>query len=199
MPAEKIGNIDFKPDFSRCHLWQYDKAVRLNSIIDGEGDFIAKNVGEFWESWLNDIFNVASANDFGLALWGELLGVPWGTYDDDGTETQISTEMYRRMLLAKFYLFTSNGSIPDINHYLQIVFDGKPVFCRDNYDMTVTILSYVAMTTEEIAVLLSPEFLPLPAGVKANVLFAEWDEILGFNGSELQTLDNGTFVVFNSF
>lgn len=206
MPASTIGNINFTPDLSRCYLWQYDKATAMQTLLNGEVNFFNVSVGEFWNDWLTYIFNIDTADTdlspatvgFGLSLWGILLGVQWGTYLDNGVQTPISADMYRRMLKARFFCFRSNGSVADINTYLQIVFDGKPVFCRDNFDMTITILSYVELTAEELAVLLSPGFLPIPAGVLSNIITVAPDEILGFDGSELQTLDNGIFVSFNN-
>ncbi|WP_231668322.1 DUF2612 domain-containing protein [Ralstonia solanacearum] len=30
----------------------------------------------FWENWIRDVFDLRTANDFGLSVWSEILGVP---------------------------------------------------------------------------------------------------------------------------
>ncbi len=197
MAGTMIGNIDFAPDMSRVFLWQYEDAEKLNAILTAETEFCANSIGKLWENWLRDFHDINTATEQGLYLWGALLGVQRGTYVEGGVEKQISVEIYRRMLKARFFNFGSHGTIPELNNYLRTVFEGRPIFCRDNYDMTVTILCYVSLSAEEIAVLLSEDFLPLPCGVKANIITVAPDEILGFKDSELQTLDNGVFVEFN--
>lgn len=197
MPGTMIGNINFTPDMSRVFLWQYEDAAKLNAILQSEVNFCVNSIGKLWENWLTEFFDINTATEQGLYLWGALLGVQRGTYVEGGEEKTISLEIYRRMLKARFFNFGSHGTVPEINRYLRMVLDGKPIFCRDNYDMTVTILCYVPLTAEEIAVLLSEDFLPLPCGVKLNIITVAPDEILGFKDSELQTLDNGVFVEFN--
>lgn len=68
------------PDFSfkageRVHLWQYANADRLNAIIDNELAFHKKNVTDFISNWYNDVFNLKTANSFGIEIWGKILGV----------------------------------------------------------------------------------------------------------------------------
>lgn len=197
MPGTMIGNVDFYPDMSRIYLWQYEDAEKLNAILNAEIDFCANSIGKLWESWLRDFHDIDTATEGGLYLWGALLGVPRISYIDEGVEKTVSIEMYRRMLKARFFNFASNGTIPEINNYLRMVFGNKPIFCRDNYDMTVTVVTYETLTAEEIAVLLSEDFFPVPCGVKININTTSFEEILGFEGSELQTLDNGVFIAFN--
>lgn len=55
-------------------LWQYTDAVRLNKIIQSELDFWKSNVSDFVGNWGRDVFNLKTANSFGLEVWGKILG-----------------------------------------------------------------------------------------------------------------------------
>lgn len=192
MPGKTIGNIDFSADsLQSVKLWQYDDAKRLNAILDASIDFSKINIADFWRRWYSNVFNVDTADDFGLALWGRILGVQRITYIDpaDNTEKLVSSDMYRKMLKARAFCFACHGALPEINHCLQIIFPGKPVFCRDNYNMSVTIIAYFEMTAEERAVLLLSGFLPIPCGVESHILII--DHAFGFKGSELENFKGG--------
>ena len=197
MPGKTIGNIDFSADsLQAVKLWQYNDAERLNALLDGEIAFAKKNITGFWQNWFDDVFNIDTANNYGLTLWGQILGVRRISYTDPDTETEVvvSDDMYRRMLKARAFSFGCDGTIPDINKFLQIIFPGKPVFIRDNYNMSVTVVAYFEMTAEERAVLLSLDFLPIPCGVKSNIVII--DKTFGYKNSDLEPFDQGTFIQF---
>lgn len=73
----KIANPDFKlVDGERVYLWQYCNALRLNSILKSMTDFYQKDVEQFVSDWYKDVFNLKTANSFGLNIWGRILGAP---------------------------------------------------------------------------------------------------------------------------
>ena len=198
MPGKFVGNIDFSADsLQSVKLWQYNDAVRLNTLLDGEIAFAEKNITGFWQNWFDDVFNIDTAQNYGLTLWGQILGVRRISYTDPDTNTEVvvSDDMYRRMLKGRFFTFGRIGTIPDINHYLQMIFPGRLIFVVDNYDMTITIVVYLddatqsPLTDEEKGVLLSPGFVPVPCGVKSNIAIV--DKVFGFEGSELHNFKGG--------
>ena len=99
--------------FGNVILWQYDKAVNLCSFINELKTFFNSTTKNIWDEMLSEI-NVDDATDFGLSILGTLIGCP----RPDG----ISTELYRRILKARFTLMMSNYSVYDINKYLKSVF-----------------------------------------------------------------------------
>lgn len=78
-----IGNISFTINCDLCYLWQYDKAENLVSVLKAEESFLSLNVTNFWEDWFNNVFNLKTANTFGLETWGKVLGVPRYEYIAD--------------------------------------------------------------------------------------------------------------------
>ena len=162
-----------------------------------EIDFAKDNIAGFWQGWYDNFFNIDTATEFGLRLWGKILGVAWVNYTENGVTQPVSLDMYRRMVKGKFFAYGCSGTTPEIDRYLQIVFPGRRVYVRDNFDMSVAIVAFEAFTAEESAVLLSDDFLPLPMGVKSNTAIIDPEKILGFDGSELQDFDNGLFLEFH--
>lgn len=196
MSAE-VGTIDFKIDNSLCYLWQYDDANKLKSLMDKKNKFIENSVEKFFRDYFSNIFNIKTANNFGLELWGVLLGVPRPQYTNANSEVvNFTDDMYRKLLLAKVLKFNINGSVAEINDYLRFMFDDpeKVVFLKNNYDMTVEVIFHYKASLEDMAVINSEDFLPLPTGVKVVYAEINTEEIFGFEGSGLTGFDHGTFI-----
>ena len=94
----------FKPKFlinlEKCILWQYDKAPRISTLITEKQKWYKQNVSEFIVNFFINIFNLKTANDFGLNIWGKLLNFPrqimlnkyqLKVLDRGGTETDTIT------------------------------------------------------------------------------------------------------------
>jgi hypothetical protein len=89
----------------------------------------------------------------------------------------------------------STASVHDINLYLESVFPGKPVFCADTHDQTMVLNFFYDPSDEEMAIIDQDQYFPRPAGVNKRINIFDPDKTLGFQGSELQDFDNGTFFV----
>lgn len=71
----RIGNPSFDlVGGEKVILWQYTDAVRLNKIIQDELDFWQANVSDFIQDFERDVFDLKTANSFGLEVWGKILG-----------------------------------------------------------------------------------------------------------------------------
>lgn len=191
----EIYNVDTTVDLSKVKLWQYDNAQNLLKLIDKLQEFANENIDQFWSNWKEDVFVLDTANSFGLSLWGMLLGVERPSYVDGGQTILFNDEQYRTLLKGRVMLMNSNGSVKDINAYLNFLFPEKPVFVVDYQNMTIKLVFYYQPTVQEMAVIQSDGFLPVPAGVKVGYVIVPPDEVFGFYGQDLQTLDNGTFLV----
>ena len=183
-------------DLSKCFLWQYDEGGNLRTILQNEVNFINENVTQFWSNFLRDIFNINTANDFGLSLWGTTVGIPRPMYENSqGEIVPFDTEQYRMLLRGAILLMNSTASVHDINLYLESVFPGKPVFCADTHDQTMVLNFFYDPSDEEMAIIDHDQYFPRPAGVNKRINIFDQDKTFGFQGSELQDFDNGTFFV----
>ena len=72
----KIQTFDYSVDLLQSILWQYDKATHLNSLIDSKQSWYTLNQTGFWTDWYNNVFNLLTANTFGLVVWSIILNLP---------------------------------------------------------------------------------------------------------------------------
>lgn len=152
-------------------LWQYDKATRLTRVVLSKENWYKQNVTNFIVGFLIDIFNLKTANDFGLSVWGKILNFPRQvTNKNNNSIINLTTEQYRFLLLGQILKFKMSCTIPEINRYLRIIFneqDNKNVYVTDNHNMTITYTLNPQVLSEEISDLIENyDFLPRPAGVK---------------------------------
>lgn len=56
--------------------WSFDQSPRLLSLLRAKQDWYNENHVEFWEGWTDRIFQLKTANTFGIAVWAFILNVP---------------------------------------------------------------------------------------------------------------------------
>ncbi len=177
LPTDLLQNI----------TWQYDNAAALKSLISQKNTWYNTNLNSFWQGIVNDFLNISTATDWGLDLWGKALKVN-RIYNVNGTQTTLSTELYRRLILGKLQLIRSNGTVPEINNYLNFIFKDRSTsnisaYVKDNLDMSVYYVLNFTPTEEELALIYSREFLPTPAGVEDKIYLLDQTTIFGFYGT----------------
>lgn len=172
----KVFNKDWIIDLQKSILWQYDKAQKLSDIIIEKGKWYKTNVTDFIVDFFWNIFNLRTANDFGLNIWGKILNFPRQivlSYGEHAGEVyELSKEQYRFLLIGQILKFQMDATIPEINKYLSVIFPNNNGSCYviDNQDMTINYSIAEGFLTDEIKVLVDNyEFLPRPAGVKITV------------------------------
>ena len=72
----RIQEFDFSVNLLQAILWQYNDAVNLQSLLQQKQDWYNVNQQEFWQDWYTNVFNLVTANDFGLAVWSIILNIP---------------------------------------------------------------------------------------------------------------------------
>ena len=181
-------------------LWQYDNAPNFNALIAMKQNFYDDAVSDFWERWIVDVLNIQTANEFGLTLWGFLLNLERPLYTNENDElVPIPTESYRLLLNAKLYKNSHAPTFSNVNTFIRQIFFNHPdnkSYVQDNLNMSITYILDFFPTAEEEIVLKLNDFLPRPSGVKiASITPIPPQETFGFDGSGLQSFNNGVFVV----
>lgn len=167
-------------------IWQYENAESLKSLIMAKQGWYDENLTKFWENIVDDFLNINTANDWGLNLWGKILKVS-RIYNINGVQTTLSTEFYSRLILGKLQLIRSNGTVVEINKYLNFIFSNHKTdtslaaYVKDNYDMSVYYVLNFEPTDEELALIYSRTFLPTPAGVEDKIYLLNPTTIFGFS------------------
>lgn len=175
-------------------LSQYANSPVLLALIDALGGAIDRqqSLNDFYD-W---IWNVDTAQGFGLDIWGRIVGVtrslfiPSAQYlgfsnatDDypfgDGVfwraaniapNYQLTDMAYRQLVLAKAALNITDSSIPAINAILRALFPTYGnVYVRDNRDMTLTYVFGAALSKVDYAIVTQSGVLPRPLGVSMTV------------------------------
>jgi Protein of unknown function (DUF2612) len=72
----KIQEFDYSVDLLQTILWQYDQATSFVSLIKSKQNWYNVNFTQFWADWYNNVFNLLTANKFGLTVWSIILNVP---------------------------------------------------------------------------------------------------------------------------
>jgi hypothetical protein len=72
----KIQTFDYSVNLLDSILWQYDEATHLVSLVTQKQNWVTFNQTQFWTDWYNNIFNLLTANTFGLVVWSLILNLP---------------------------------------------------------------------------------------------------------------------------
>lgn len=191
-----IDNTD-RGDTKRAITWQYDQAENLVLLISSMSDFFKSAVTDFWDNFIVDtnLANADEVNDFGLAVWGKILNIPRTVYVEDGEVKSISSDLYRRLLVARFKLANGNASLRAYAKFIYDVFGGKVKFV-DNGTMSLTLAKNngQTLTVEEEALYNdSDSWMMYPAGVRSDEAYAGKILGLSINGDKPQDSSCGTF------
>lgn len=189
----QIQAFDFSVDLLRALLWQYNKAERLEGLLRQKQAWYDANQSEFWDDWVRDVFDLRTANDFGLAVWSIILDLPLtiaGTPDPAGkpvfgfatyhknftrgnftgrTGSPLSTSQKRILLQLRYFQLVTRGTVPEVNAFLGKVFaDLGTVYVLDDLDMTIRYI-FPPMPAALRNVIEQFDLLPRPAGVKVTL------------------------------
>ncbi len=177
----------FDGDLKRVITWQYDQAENLIAFLGVFKGFFADSTEDFWEGFRKamDIANAegsGSVSEFGLAVWGKLLGIPRPvvSYQAEGeaaaAQHPMSADFYRRLLVGRFRLANENASMDAYIRFCDYVFGEGKVTATDGYDMSLkfTWTGDAALTTDADREMKSAvESIPdvvfaFPAGVRSS-------------------------------
>lgn len=159
---------------------------RLNSALDQ-----GANIEQFYSG----VWDLRTAEGYGLDVWGRIVGVNrilrvprggflgfdeatdaetfgYGIWSGRGTLTSnylLADDAFRRLIFAKAALNITDGSIPAINTALMTLFpDHGNCYVRDDGDMAMTYVFGSALSPLELAIVSQSGVLPKPAGVTVS-------------------------------
>lgn len=72
----RIQEFDYSVNLLQSILWQYNEANNLLSLINSKQAWYTENQTQFWTDWYNNVFNLLTANEFGVSVWSYILNVP---------------------------------------------------------------------------------------------------------------------------
>jgi uncharacterized protein DUF2612 len=72
----KTQEFDYSVDLIQALLWQYNEATRLQLLLTQKNFWYSINHQIFWMDWYTNVFDLRTANLFGLAVWSYILSIP---------------------------------------------------------------------------------------------------------------------------
>lgn len=212
-----IQAFDPSLDLTQALLWQFNDAGRLQSLIAAKQAWYDDAQSQFWTDWERDVFDLTTANDFGLTVWGAILGIPlisaapsdegrpvfgYGTYNenfengnfgrDPGSIVTLTTEQKRLILRLRYLQLVTRGAVVDVNAALSLIFaDEGECYVLDGLNMTCEYVFKFFPSQAVLFVLENFDVLPRPAGVQFTILINPGDSF-GFAPYYLN-FNNGNF------
>jgi len=188
--------FDFSVDLLRSILWQYEGAHKAVKLAQNDQAYIDRVHSDFWSDWAEDVFNLDTANEFGLSVWARILGVSLeisaerrvvdvfgfgannrnfgrGNFGraQDGS-AQLDAESARKLLKLRWFQLTMRPTVPNINQALVATFGEGKAYVMDNYDMTTITFMFTETPDYKLRRLLeNTDILPRPStvGIRWNV------------------------------
>ncbi len=213
----RIQAFDFSVDVMRALLWQYNEAARLEELVRQKQTWYDLNQTEFWDDWLVDVFDLRTANDFGLTVWAIILNFPLviaSNGDDDDkpiwgfdqyrenfnngnfasiASSSLTTEQKRLILRLRYFQLVTTGAVPEINAFLAYLFEPYgPAYVNDGYAMNARYVFDFPMDSAIQAVLSEFDLLPRPAAVRVDYVIIGDADGWGF-GAYHENFTNGNF------
>ena len=213
----KIQEFDYLIDILEFLLWQYNSATSLTSLLNSKQSWYDTNVTGFLNEWYNDVFNLDTADDFGLAVWAIILNFPLlgevnpdepgkpifgfddfnqnfdnGNFSNINQQIGFTTEEKRLLLKLRYFTFTTRCDVFDVNRFLAYVFQSYgTVYMLDFQDMRIMYVFTYTVPDYLLNVMQQYDLLPRPAGVERKILLTT-QAVFGF-GESNQNFDNGNF------
>jgi len=163
----------------------FSQAVDANESVDG---------------FYDNVWNVLTAEGWGLDVWGIIVGlntgrvIPaspaeylgfeeadningnsfgsaiWYSGGAISENVTLSDPAFLLMILAKAASNTWDGSTPGLNKILRTLFPGQVAYATDGLDMTMTYSFGFALTPVQISIVFNTNVLPRPAGVSVTIV-----------------------------
>jgi len=189
-----IQELDFSVNLLTSLLWEYNNAQKLQSIIASKQAWFTSNQTDFWQSWITNVFDLRTANAFGLEVWSIILGMPlyltvypsvnnaywgFGAYranftngnfaQVNGGNVSLPLATNRLMLQLRYFQLCSSGTVPEINRFLKFVFAPWGTgYLADLGNMQQKFYFNFPITSDLQFVFQNLDLLPRPAGVSST-------------------------------
>lgn len=180
-------------DYSPTILSQFANSPTILGLIDSFSG--AVDPAEDIDNFYFQVWDIDSAQGFGLDIWGRIVGVGrvypvaagsyFGFHGSDGQPfntapfyngqvlTQnyaLSDTAYRTLILAKALANISDGSIPSINNIMMTMFpDRGNCYVATSGGMAMVYTFTFALTPVDLTLVLNSGVLPEPTGISISV------------------------------
>lgn len=188
-----LGTTPF--NWAKTVLWQYQASPTILALVASLAEAIDPTLD--LDTFYDYVWNIETAQGFGLDIWGRIVGVgrvypiASGTYfgfeeatDKLGwnqgpfygggqftTNYALSDTAFRQLILAKAQANILDGGTASINRLLMTMFAGRGnAYVIDGNDMSMTYAFGFALTPVDLTIIENSGVLPQPAGIVQNAI-----------------------------
>jgi hypothetical protein len=68
--------VPYNSDILQALKWMQNNAPAIQSLLNKKSAWYQQYQTNFWQQWTENVFDIRSANPFGLMIWCIILGVP---------------------------------------------------------------------------------------------------------------------------
>jgi hypothetical protein len=199
--------------------WQRSGADIAKKFIENEQSWLKINHCDFWNDWQKNVFSLATANDFGLAVWSIILnedisGYQGGAPEDypnfgfdvdaenfydgsfaaqDGITYEFSTEQKRILLQLKaFKVLAMGGSVFQTNTAMANIFGSGVILAFDNFNMSYVYQLRESTLSNFIIEINIRDLLPRPIGIEVSEIRIVASSTFGFSEFD-ENFNDGNF------
>ena len=199
--------------------WQRSNASIVKKLAVNDHDWLNTNNRDFWTDWQRDVFTLATANDFGLAVWSIILDegiygfsgespVDYPAFGfsvddenffdgsfaaDSGYSYEFTTEQKRILLQLKaFQVLSMSGSVVQINKAMMNIFGNDVILCFDMLDMSFIYQLNDNSMVNFINEIRNRDLLPRPIGIGIDSVRTLNSDTFGFSVDD-QNFFDGNF------
>lgn len=145
----KIQEFDYTVDLEQAITWRYDQATSLKKLIELKQLWYQQAHTDFWDDWYNNVFNLPTANYFGVIVWAIILNLSvyigpnyardkifgygpktnknknftHGNFLDSSPYSGLTTAEKRLILRLRYFGLCCRGAIPEINAFIVPLFN----------------------------------------------------------------------------
>ena len=193
-----IQLFDLSVNVLQSLLWEYNDAKNLQGLLEAKSKWYMQNQAEFWNSWIQNVFDLRTANEFGLSVWSIILGLPlyvnepapsvptFGfegsggvNFDNgilspqNGSSVLLPITTQRIALQLRYTQLTCAGCVPEVNRALKWIFAAYGrCYLVDYGDMSQEYVFDFPLTWDLIYLFNNYDILPRPAGVSSGFIDA---------------------------
>jgi hypothetical protein len=185
----KIQEFNYDMNLKQCLLWQYNDAIGLQSLAQEKEDWYTENYTQFWTDWYNNVFNLLTANRFGLSVWAIILDLPIfegksdngkpifgfgannqnfgnGNFSYNSPYYNLDDEEIRLLLRLRYFQTLDNCSLNQTNYYLSLAFETfGQVYILDGLDMSITCVFKFDIPKRLLRIIKQFDLIPRANGV----------------------------------
>lgn len=204
-------------DVNQTVISQYANSPVIRSVIDSFR--AAANPSAVINDWFQRVWNVDTAEGYGLDVWGRIVGVGRMLYVEDANEVgfnegnyqsfgggpfysgalntanyRLGDEQFRTLILAKARANISAVTAPLINHLLAQIFAGRGrCYVGDPGKMRMILTFEFTLQPWERSLLTQSGVIPRPAGVQLFIQEIDPSSRAGFSEGGWAPFGSGNF------